>query len=53
MRRGAAPKAVVSDGHCNTSPAWSPDGSTLVYSSDRSGNAELWLHELGSGGQRR
>ncbi|MEU9057899.1 amidohydrolase family protein [Streptomyces sp. NPDC048430] len=53
MRRGAAPKAVVSDGHCNTSPAWSPDGRTLVYVSDRAGAVELWLHDLAGGEQRQ
>lgn len=52
MRRGAAHKAVVSDGHYNTSPAWSPDGSTLVYASDRTGSPELWLCET-AGGIRR
>ncbi|WP_207931114.1 amidohydrolase family protein [Streptomyces sp. 8K308] len=53
MRRGAAPEAVVSDGHHNTSPAWSPDGGTLVYSSDRDGAVELWLHEIASGTSRQ
>ncbi|MFF3815737.1 amidohydrolase family protein [Streptomyces bluensis] len=53
MPRGAAPKAVVSDGHYNTSPDWSPDGDTLVYTSDRSGAAELWLYEVKSGTSRQ
>ncbi|MGP3922187.1 amidohydrolase family protein [Streptomyces sp. 8N616] len=53
MRRGSAPKAVVSDGHRNTAPAWAPDGHALVYSSDRGGTPGLWLHDLDSGEQRR
>ncbi|WP_406416469.1 amidohydrolase family protein [Streptomyces sp. NBC_00873] len=53
MHRGAAPEAVVSDGHYNTAPAWSPDGRTLAYVSDRSGAVELWLYELGSGERRQ
>ncbi|MET8682093.1 amidohydrolase family protein [Streptomyces sp. NPDC004647] len=53
MRRGAVPKAVVSDGHRNTAPAWAPDGRALVYSSDRGGTPGLWLHDLDSGEQRR
>ncbi|MDT0341903.1 amidohydrolase family protein [Streptomyces litchfieldiae] len=54
MRRGTAPRAVVSDGHYNTSPAWSPDGATLVYASDRTGDAvELWLYETATGTRRQ
>lgn len=34
-------------------PAWSPDGGTLAYASDRSGRFELFLHELQPGGARR
>ncbi|WP_065967657.1 amidohydrolase family protein [Streptomyces sparsogenes] len=53
-RIGSAPKAVVSDGNINSDPAWHPDGSTLVYVSDRGGHAaDLWLHDLDSGENRR
>ncbi|MFH8371033.1 amidohydrolase family protein [Streptomyces sp. NPDC018031] len=53
-RKGAVPRAVVSDGNANTDPAWHPDGSTLVYVSDRGGGAaDLWLHHLESGEDRR
>ncbi|KAK1183036.1 amidohydrolase family protein [Streptomyces sp. NBS 14/10] len=51
--KGAAPKAVVSDGHLNTDPAWSPDGSTLVYVSDRGGAADLWAYDIADGTTRR
>ncbi|MGY0057358.1 amidohydrolase family protein [Streptomyces sp. LZ34] len=47
------PKAVVSDGHLNTDPAWSPDGSTLVYVSDRGGAADLWTYDIAGGTTRR
>ncbi|MCX5536940.1 amidohydrolase family protein [Streptomyces sp. NBC_00006] len=53
MRRGGRPRAVVSDGHHNTSPTWSPDGDSLVYVSDRSGTQELWRCTLADGGTRR
>ncbi|MEU5645911.1 amidohydrolase family protein [Streptomyces milbemycinicus] len=53
-RIGSTPKAVVSDGNINSDPAWHPDGSTLVYVSDRGGHAaDLWLHDLESGENRR
>jgi Tol biopolymer transport system component len=30
-------------------PSWSPDGRTLAYQSDQSGNWDIWLTQLGSG----
>jgi TolB protein len=34
-------------------PAWSPDGSRIVFSSNRSGDGELWLMRRDGTGQRR
>ncbi len=31
------------------SPAWSPDGRTLAFQSDRSGNWDIWVTRLGTG----
>ena len=31
-------------------PAWTPDGSAIVFSSDRSGNFDLWRVALGANG---
>ena len=28
-------------------PAWSPDGARLAYTSDRAGNADIWIQSLG------
>ncbi|MFD8863214.1 amidohydrolase family protein [Streptomyces sp. NPDC059590] len=54
-RIGSTPKAVISDGNINSGLAWHPDGSTLVYVSDRGGGAttNLWLHDLDSGEDRQ
>ena len=34
-------------------PSWSPDGSTIVFSSDRDGAVELYLMDADGGNQRR
>ncbi|MFI6691447.1 amidohydrolase family protein [Streptomyces sp. NPDC050433] len=53
-RIGSTPKAVVSDGNLNADPAWHPDGSALVYASDRGGSAvDLWIHDVETGANRR
>ena len=34
----------------DTNPAWSPDGSTIVFESDRSGNRQVWtMNKNGTG----
>ena len=30
------------------SPSWSPDGRTLVYQSDQTGNWDIWISQVGS-----
>src|SRR5437867_6575328 len=37
----------------NSDPDFSPDGKSLLYASDRSGTADLWLHDLGTGKNSR
>jgi Tol biopolymer transport system component/cytosine/adenosine deaminase-related metal-dependent hydrolase len=48
-----APRKIVADGYFNSDPDFSPDGTSLLYASDRSGTADLWLHDLGTGTDRR
>ena len=37
----------------NTNPRWSPDGRTIAFISNRSGNTALWLVDAASGEQRQ
>lgn len=53
LRADGDPKAVIADGNFNCEPAWSPDGHSLVFVSDRSGQNDIWLHDLVTGQQRQ
>ncbi|MTD54447.1 amidohydrolase family protein [Amycolatopsis sp. RM579] len=50
---GGKPVKVVDDGYFASDPDFSPDGTAMVYTSDRAGKTELWVHELGTGADRR
>jgi TolB protein len=41
--------AVTKDRSINVSPAWSPDGPKLVYTSYKRRNPDLWMTDLGTG----
>jgi Tol biopolymer transport system component/imidazolonepropionase-like amidohydrolase len=45
MEIGQKPTRVTHDEYIDTDPAWSPDGTQLVFSSDRAemGNLDLWI----------
>jgi len=55
MDIGATPKRLTNDPFIDTDPAWSPDSTRLVFSSDRAevGNLDLWLRDVKSGDDRR
>ena len=54
MDVGGKPHAVTPAGpFVVTDPAWSADGSKLVYSSDREGSLDLWVYEVRSGQHHR
>ena len=40
-------------GGTNLSPAWSPSGRELAYSSSRTGDPEIWISDANGGGARR
>jgi Tol biopolymer transport system component len=54
MTIGGKPENITNDKYLDTDPAWSPDGSQLVFSSDRGGKLlELWIHDFRSGQDRQ
>jgi Tol biopolymer transport system component len=54
MTLGGKPENITKDKFLDTDPAWSPDGSQLVYSSDRGGSLlQLWLHDFKTGQDRQ
>jgi len=54
MPVGGKPRNITHDAAYDTDPAWSPDGSTLVYSTDKAGGLlQLWLHDVKSGQERQ
>jgi TolB protein len=44
---------LTSDPSIETSPSFSPDGSRIVYNSDRGGTAQLYVMDANGGGGRR
>ncbi|MDP2054447.1 MAG: amidohydrolase, partial [Acidobacteriota bacterium] len=54
MPIGGAAVNVTKDAALDTDPSWSPDGSSLVYSSDKdSAHLQLWIRDLKTGQSRR
>lgn len=39
---GGEPRLVTDDAHLDWNPVWAPDGESLYFVSDRSGNMNLW-----------
>jgi Tol biopolymer transport system component len=48
-----ARKSVLRGGRRDRQPAYSPDGEQIVFSSDRSGNLDLWLFDFRRGSLRQ
>jgi dipeptidyl aminopeptidase/acylaminoacyl peptidase len=44
---------LTSDGHNDRQPRFSPDGASLLFTSDRSGKSQLWIHDFDDGSQRQ
>jgi Tol biopolymer transport system component len=46
---GGAPRTLVANGAANTSPQWSPDGSKVLYISDKTGTQDVWVVDAAGG----
>ncbi len=47
------PRALVSTTREDSRGAWSPDGETVAFNSDRAGDMNIWLHDMESGTDRQ
>jgi TolB protein len=50
---GNAPKRLTENPAADTSPAWSPAGRQVAFISNRSGQDDVWLADLGRTGEDR
>lgn len=54
MTIGGTPENLTKDRFLDTDPAWSPDGTKLVYSSDKGGKLlQLWIRDMTTGQERQ
>ena len=49
IRRGQAPQQVTHDGYVEVDMGWSPDGRSIIYTSDKDGHPQIYRRELASG----
>src|SRR5262249_13324031 len=45
-------RRLTNDAALDTDPAWSPDGASIAYSSDRGGLMEIWVADVRTGAAR-
>jgi Tol biopolymer transport system component/serine/threonine protein kinase len=52
-RPTGAPEPLVTSSREDSRGAWSPDGGTIAFNSDRDGEMQLWLYDLASRSARK
>jgi Tol biopolymer transport system component/cytosine/adenosine deaminase-related metal-dependent hydrolase len=53
MEIGGKPHPLTHDNFYKQSPAWSPDGKRIAFSSDKAGTADIYIYDLASQTERR
>ncbi len=53
MEIGGKPQPLTSGSYYKQSPAWSPDGKQIAYSSDKAGTADIYILHLATKSERR
>jgi len=53
MDIGGKPKQLTHDKFYKEDPAWSPDGKSIAYSSDKAGTEDLYILDVSSGSEKR
>ena len=46
---GSSPRMLLANSRNEMSPSWSPLGDQIIYSTDRSGSREIWIHNVRAG----
>jgi imidazolonepropionase-like amidohydrolase/Tol biopolymer transport system component len=50
---GGQPHRITDDPALDAAPMWSPDGKSIVFSSDRVGGMNLWIHDVAANTDRQ
>jgi Tol biopolymer transport system component len=50
---GGRPQQITTDSYYKQSPAWSPDGRTIAFSSDKAGTADIYTMDVATRTERR
>jgi Tol biopolymer transport system component/imidazolonepropionase-like amidohydrolase len=53
MDIGGKPRQLTNGSYYKQSPAWSPDGKQIAYSSDKAGTADIYILDLATKSERR
>ena len=46
---GSTPRMLLANSRNEMSPSWGPEGDQIIYSTDRSGSREIWIHNVRAG----
>ncbi len=46
MEMGKKPHPITADTYYKCDPAWSPDGSKIAYSTDKSGIMKVYVYDV-------